>query len=77
MAPGLLQNIGRSVLDLSAGRVLGRVPETDGALLPGVEAKPDMIREARKPASQAGASQRFVLGDVAPARVTGRFDTSR
>ncbi len=68
--------IGRRVLDLGCGGgVLGRVLEPMGRSYVGVDANPDMIREARKDARARGSRQRFLLGDVATVRLPGRFDT--
>jgi SAM-dependent methyltransferase len=68
--------IGHRVLDLCCGGgVLGRVLEQHGRDYVGVDANPDMIRAARKAAKDAGSDQRFVLGDVARARIPGEFDT--
>ena len=68
--------IGRRVLDLCCGGgVLGRVMQQHRREYVGVDANPDMIREARTAARETGSMQRFVLGDVARVRITGRFDT--
>ena len=68
--------IGRRVLDLCCGGgVLGRVLEQHRREYIGVDANPDMIREARKAAREARSKQRFVLGGVARVRITGQFDT--
>ena len=68
--------IGRRVLDLCCGGgVLGQVLEQQRREYIGVDANPDMIREARRAAREAGSKQRFVLGDVARVRITGQFDT--
>lgn len=68
--------IGRRVLDLCCGGgVLGRVLQQHRREYVGVDANPDMIREARTAAREPGSTQRFVLGDVARVRITGRFDT--
>src|SRR5579864_693241 len=68
--------IGHRVLDLCCGGgVLGRVLERHGREYLGVDANPDMIRAARKAAKDEGSDQRFILGDVARARVEGEFDT--
>jgi SAM-dependent methyltransferase len=67
---------GRRVLDLGCGGgVLGRILEPAGLSYAGVDANPDMIREARKSAKQAGSRQTFMLGDIVRGRIPGRFDT--
>jgi SAM-dependent methyltransferase len=68
--------LGKRVLDLCCGGgVLGRILEPTGRSYLGVDANPDMIREARKAAKAAGSKQRFVLGDVTGAHIPGQFDT--
>lgn len=68
--------IGRRVLDLCCGGgVLGLVLEQHRRDYIGVDANPDMIREARRAARKVGSTQRFVLGDVARVRIAGEFDT--
>jgi 2-polyprenyl-3-methyl-5-hydroxy-6-metoxy-1,4-benzoquinol methylase len=67
---------GRNVLDLGCGGgVLGRVVERSGRSYLGVDANPDMIREARKAATERGSSQRFLMANICRARIPGRFDT--
>jgi 2-polyprenyl-3-methyl-5-hydroxy-6-metoxy-1,4-benzoquinol methylase len=67
---------GRSVLDLGCGGgVLGMTLERSGRSYLGVDANPDMIREARKAADERGSSQRFQMGNICRARIPGRFDT--
>lgn len=67
---------GRSVLDLACGGgVLGLILERSGRSYLGVDANPDMIREARKAAKERDSSQRFLLGNIWRARISGRFDT--
>ena len=68
--------LGRRVLDLCCGGgVLGRILEPTGRSYLGVDANPDMIREARKAAKAVGSRQRFVLGDVTRTHIPGQFDT--
>lgn len=68
--------IGRKVLDLCCGGgVLGRILEPTGRSYLGIDANPDMIREARKAAAEAASKQRFVLGDVLKHPIAGKFDT--
>ncbi len=68
--------IGQRVLDLCCGGgVLGRILEPTGRAYLGVDANPDMIREARKAAAEANSKQRFVLGDILKYPIAGRFDT--
>lgn len=68
--------IGRRVLDLGCGGgVLGRVLESTGRTYLGVDANPDMIREARRGAAARGSKERFLLGDITRLRLPGRFDT--
>lgn len=67
---------GRSVLDLACGGgVLGVVLEGAGPRYVGVDANPDMIREAGRAARASGSRNRFVLGDVTRVSLRGRFDT--
>jgi SAM-dependent methyltransferase len=68
--------IGRRVLDLCCGGgVLGRILEPTGRSYLGIDANPDMIREARKAAKSAASRQKFVLGDAWRAHIPGQFDT--
>jgi SAM-dependent methyltransferase len=55
--------------------VLGRILERSGRSYLGVDANPDMIREARNAAKERGSSQRFLFGNICRARIPGRFDT--
>ena len=41
----------------------------------GVDAYPDMIRQAREAAKDSDFGQRFLSGDICRAKVSGRFDT--
>ena len=67
---------GRRVLDLGCGGgVLGSVLESTRRTYVGMDANPDMIREARRAATERGSAQRFVLGDICRTRIAGRFDT--
>jgi SAM-dependent methyltransferase len=68
--------IGKRVLDLCCGGgVLGRILEPSGRKYLGIDANPDMIREAQKSAAEVGSKQQFVLGDVMKHSITGKFDT--
>jgi SAM-dependent methyltransferase len=67
---------GRSVLDLACGGgILGRVLEPTHGTYVGVDANPDMLREARKALSGRSSDQRFLKGDISTVRIDGRFDT--
>ena len=67
---------GRRVLDLACGGgVLGFLLEKEGRECVGVDANPDMLREAGRAARDLGSHVRFLLGDATELRVTGRFDT--
>ena len=67
---------GRSVLDLACGDgILGRVLERTRRTYVGVDANPDMLREARKSLSTRQSGQRFFKGDISTVRIGGRFDT--
>lgn len=62
--------IGRSVLDLGCGGgVLGALLAPTGREYLGVDANPDMLREARK------TGLRFLEADITRDRIPGRFDT--
>ena len=62
--------IGRSVLDLGCGGgVLGAVLAPTGRTYLGVDANPDMLREARK------TGLRFLRADITRDRIQGRCDT--
>jgi SAM-dependent methyltransferase len=62
--------IGRSVLDLGCGGgVLGTLLAPTGREYLGVDANPDMLREARK------TGLRFLQADITRDRIPGRFDT--
>lgn len=68
--------IGQSVLDLGCGGgVLGAVLAPTGRGYLGVDANPDMLREARKLARQEGSGLRFVKADITRSEIPGRFDT--
>lgn len=72
----LRRHFGRRVLDLGCGGgVLGAVLEPTGRTYVGIDANPDMIREARRAARERGSRQRFVLGDITRVPLAGRFDT--
>jgi SAM-dependent methyltransferase len=67
---------GRSVLDLGCGGgVLGAVLRATRRQYLGVDANPDMIREARRAAGASGPRHRFLRGNIVQARIRGRFDT--
>lgn len=67
---------GRSVLDLACGGgALEMVLPPSIETYLGVDANPDMIREARNLPARHSNRRRFVLGDVGRARITVRFDT--
>ena len=67
---------GRRVLDLACGGgVLGIMLEPSDRSYLGIDANPDMIREARRAAKARGSRQGFVRGDICRARIAGRFDT--
>jgi SAM-dependent methyltransferase len=67
---------GRSVLDLACGGgVLGAIVHPIGLRYVGVDANPDMIREARKSSVSSSPGIQVVLGDVSRVSVRGRFDT--
>jgi SAM-dependent methyltransferase len=62
--------IGKSVLDLGCGGgVLGVLLAPTGRSYLGVDANPDMLREARK------TGLRFLRADITRDRIPGRFDT--
>ena len=62
--------IGQSVLDLGCGGgVLGVLLAPTGRSYLGVDANPDMMREARK------TGLRFLQADIIRDRIAGRFDT--
>lgn len=68
--------IGRSVLDLGCGGgVLGGVLAPTGRRYVGVDANPDMIREARRAVATDGFAADFIRGDITRARIPGVFDT--
>ena len=70
------RRFGSNVLDLGCGGgVLGAILEPTGRTYVGMDANPDMIREARRAARERGSDQRFILGDVTRTRLVGRFDT--
>jgi len=67
---------GKRVLDIGcAGGVLGFVSEVPGRNYTGIDVNPDMIRAARRYAKISKSSFRFILGDAATTRISGRFDT--
>jgi SAM-dependent methyltransferase len=67
---------GLRVLDLGCGGgVLGFLLEDGRSQYLGVDANPDMIREARRTAKERDSRCRFVLDDVTRLRVRGKFDT--
>ena len=62
--------IGRSVLDLGCGGgVLGALLAPTGRSYLGVDANPDMLREARK------TGLRFLAADITRDKISGRFET--
>jgi SAM-dependent methyltransferase len=66
---------GRSVLDLGCGGgVLGAVLAPTGRSYVGVDANPDMLREARKLEKELGFGT-FLKADITRAELPGRFDT--
>lgn len=68
--------IGRSVLDLGCGGgVLAGVLAPTGRLYVGVDANPDMIREARQAVSTEGFAAEFIRGDITRSKIPGIFDT--
>jgi SAM-dependent methyltransferase len=67
---------GHSVLDLGCGGgVLAKVLEPTGRSYLGVDANPDMIKEARRAAKAMHSTGRFLLADIRRARIAGTFDT--
>lgn len=67
---------GPRVLDLGCGGgVLAGVLGKSVVSYVGVDGNPDMIKAARDTAAGSDPRARFVMGDVARARVAGRFDT--
>lgn len=69
-------SFGRSLLDLGCGGgALARAYAGPGRRYVGVDANPDMIREARRDARSLYPEARFYLGDIRRLSVKGRFDT--
>jgi SAM-dependent methyltransferase len=67
---------GRTILDLACGGgLLGTVLDGTVTRYVGIDANPDMIREARAPPSKGSTCRVFVLGDITRKRIDGRFDT--
>ena len=67
---------GRRLVDVGCGGgVLGGVVEPHGHTYVGIDANPDMIRQARTVARERSSRMRFILGDAIRCRLAGVFDT--
>jgi SAM-dependent methyltransferase len=70
------RSFGRTVLDLCCGGgALALTLTGSHRRYTGVDANPDMIREAHRIAVADGSSATFVEGDVRQVKLKGRFDT--
>jgi len=67
---------GKRVLDLACGGgILGFLVETKGHEYVGIDANPDVVKSAIGHARRAKSSNRFLLGDIRSAKISGVFDT--
>ena len=70
------RSFGRRLLDLGCGGgALARAYVAPGRAYTGVDANPDMIREAKLAAQKFGYSATFRLADLRRVRLTGKYDT--
>ncbi len=70
------RRFGHALLDLGCGGgALARLFEGSGRSYIGVDANPDMIREARRSARERGSTARFLRADLRRVRLDGKFDT--
>jgi len=67
---------GKKILDIGCGGgVLGFIVERKGCEYLGIDANPDMIKDARGWARRLNSKNTFILGDATKASIRGTFDT--